>query len=158
MVKEFLSQRGIGFQERDVSHNPAYAQELVKNTGQMGVPVTIINQQVVIDDGHAKLERLLTQTQEGQRPSFGASIADASKITAKQGSGITLGAYIGRVRPGSVAERLSLASGDIIIELNMKNIANASDLERVLSGLSRGSRLSLVFLRGNKKLATEGIY
>ena len=158
MVKEFLSQRGIGFQERDVSRNPAYAQELVSNTGQMGVPVTIINQQAVIGFDRAKLERLLTQTQAGQRPSFGASIADASKITAKQGSGITLGAYIGRVRSGSVAERLRLASGDIVIELNMKNIANASDLERALSGLSRGSRLSLVFLRGNKKLASEGIY
>ena len=158
MVKEFLSQRGIGFQERDVSRNPAYAQELVSSTGQMGVPVTIINQQAVIGFDRAKLERLLTQTQAGQRPSFGASIADASKITAKQGSGITLGAYIGRVRSGSVAERLRLASGDIVIELNMKNIANASDLERALSGLSRGSRLSLVFLRGNKKFASEGIY
>ena len=158
MVKEFLSQRGIGFQERDVSRNPAYAQELMNNTGQMGVPVTIINQQAVIGFGRAQLEQLLTQTQAEHRPSFGASIADASKITAKQGSGITLGAYIGGVRPGSVAERLRLASGDIIIELNMKNIANASDLERALSGLSRGSRLSLVFLRGNKKMATEGIY
>ena len=158
MVKEFLSQRGIGFQERDVSRNPAYAQELVSNTGQMGVPVTIINQQAVIGFDRAKLEQLLTHTQAGKRPSFGASIADASKITAKQGMGITLGAYIGRVRPGSVAHRIGLTSGDIIIEFNMKNIANASDLERALSGLRRGSRLSLVFLRGNKKLATEGIY
>jgi S1-C subfamily serine protease len=158
MVKEFLSQRGIGYQERDVSRNPAYAQELVNNTGQMGVPVTLINHQAVIGFDRAKLEQLLTQTQGVQRPSFGASIADASKITAKQGSGITLGAYIGKVRPGSVAQRIGLTSGDIIIEMNMKNIANASDLERALSGLNRGSRLSLVFLRGNKKLASEGIY
>ena len=158
MVKEFLSQKGIGFQERDVSRNPAYAQELVSNTGQMGVPVTIINQQAVIGFDRTKLEQLLSQTNAGQRLSFGASIADASKITAKQGTGITLGAYIGRIRSGSVAERLRLASGDIIIELNMKNIANASDLERALSGLSRGSHLSLVFLRGNKKIAVEGMY
>ena len=106
----------------------------------------------------AKLEQLLTDTQTGQRTSFGASIADASTITAKQGTGIMLGAYIGRTRPRSVAQKIGLMSGDIIIELNMKNIANASDLERALSALSRGSRLSLVFLRGNKKLATEGIY
>ena len=48
MVKEFLSQRGIDFEERDVSRNPAYAQELVRNTGQMGVPVTLIDGQAVI--------------------------------------------------------------------------------------------------------------
>lgn len=158
MVKEFLSQRGIGFQERDVSRNQAYAQELVKNTGQMGVPVTIINQQAVVGFDRARLEQLITKTQEGQHPSFGASIADASKITAKQGSGIILGAYVGRVRSGTAAERLGLIPGDIIIELNMKNIANASALESALSELSRGSRLSLVFLRGNKKMATQGIY
>ena len=129
----------------------------MNNTSQMGIPVTFINHQAVIGFDRARLEQLLTQTEGVQRPSFGASIADASKITAKQGSGITFRAYIGKVRPGSVARRIGLTSGDII-EMNMKNIANASDLERALSGLNRSRRLSLVFLRGNKKLASEGIY
>jgi len=158
MVKEFLSQKGIGFQERDVSRNQVYAEELVSKTDQMGVPVTIINQEVVIGFDRAKLEQLLTPAQNGQRPSFGASIADASKITAKQGSGITFGAYIGRVRQGSIAERGKLISGDIIVEFNMRNIASAGDLERALSSTSRGSRLTLVFIRGNKKLTTQGVY
>ena len=158
MVKEFLSQRGISFQERDVSRNPAYAQELVSNTGQRGVPVTIINQQIVVGFDRTRLEQLTKQTGTGQPSSFGASIADASKFTAKQGMGITLGAYIGRVRTGSVAERMGLLAGDIIIELNMKNIANAGDLANALNSLSRGSKLSLIFLRGNQRKAAEGIY
>ena len=158
MVKEFLSQRGIGFQERDVSRNPSYAQELVKSTGQMGVPVTIINKQTVIGFDRARLEQLLAQSQVGQRPTFGASIADASKVTAKQGSGITLGAYVGSVRPGSVSERIGLAPGDIITELNLHRIANADDLERALANLNRDSRFSLVFLRGNRTITAEGIY
>ncbi len=158
MVKEFLSQRGIGFEERDVSRNPSYAQELMRSTGQMGVPVTIINGQVVVGFDRGRLEQLLTRTEIRQRPSFGASIADASKITAKQGSGLTLGAYVGRVRPDSIAERIGLGPGDIITELNMKRIANASDLERALSSLNDGSRFSLVFLRGNKTMTTEGTF
>jgi len=156
MVKEFLSQKEISFEERDVSRNPSYAQELVRNTGQMGVPVTIINGQIVVGFDRGRLEQLVTQTQTIQRPSFGASIADASKITAKKGSGITLGAYIGRVKPSSVALRVGLISGDIITELNMKPIANSSDLEQALSGLTKGSRFSLLFLRGNKLMSTEG--
>ena len=135
MVKEFLSQRSIGFEERDVSRNPSYAQELMKSTGQMGVPVTIINGQVVVGFDRERLEQLIAQTQTRQRPSFGASIADASKITAKQGLVITFGAYIGKVRPGSVAERIGLSLGDIVTELNMKRIANADDLESALSSL-----------------------
>jgi len=118
MVKEFLSQRGIKFQERDVSINRAYAQELVQRTGQMGVPVTIIDGQTVIGFDRNQLEHVLAQRQTPQRPSFGASIADATKITAKQGTGIILGAYIGSVRPASPAERIGLVTGDIITELN----------------------------------------
>ena len=158
MVKEFLSQRGVSFEERDVSRTPSYAQELVRSTGQMGIPVTIINGQIVVGFDRGRLEQLITQTQTRQRPSFGASIADASKITAKQGSGITFGAYVGKVRPGSVAERIGLISGDIITELNMKSIANASDLEHALSSLNSGSRFSLSFLRSNKTMTTEGVF
>ena len=158
MVKEFLSQRGIAFEERDVSRNPSYAQELVRNTGQMGVPVTIIDGQTVIGFDRVRLEQILRPAQSAQRPTFGASVADASKITANQGSGITLGAYVGKVRPGSVAERMRLAAGDIITELNMQRIANASDLERALANLNRGSRFSLVFVRGNKAITAEGIF
>jgi glutaredoxin 3 len=157
MVKEFLSQKGVSFEERDVSKNQSYAQELVRSTGQMGVPVTIINGQLVVGFDRERIEQLITQVRTRQRPSFGASIADASKITAKQGSGITLGAYVGRVRPGSVAERIGLVSGDIITELNMKSIVNASDLEHAISSLDSGSRFSLSFLRGNKTMTAEGI-
>jgi S1-C subfamily serine protease len=158
MVKEFLSQRSIVFEERDVSRNPSYAEELVRSTGQMGVPVTIINGQTVVGFDRGRLEQLLTQRQTRQRPSFGASIADASKITAKQGLGITLGAYVGRVRAGSIAERIGLVSGDIITELNMKRIANASDLEHALSSLNNGSHFSLLFLRGSKTMTAEGTF
>jgi glutaredoxin len=155
MVKEFLSQKGAVFKEYDVSQDRAAAQELMKKTGQMAVPVITINGDTIIGFDRARLEQALSR-QPRQRPSFGASIADASKITARQGSVITFGAYIGNVRAGSVSERVGLKQGDIITELNMQNIAKASDLESVLSRLNPGSRISLVFLRGNKTLRAEG--
>jgi glutaredoxin-like YruB-family protein len=158
MVKEFLSQRGINFEERDVSRDPSYAQELVSSTGQMGVPVTIINGQIVVGFDRGRLKQLISQTQAGQRPRFGASVADASKTTATQGLGIVLGAYVGRVRPGSIAERIGLAPGDVITELNMKPIANTGDLEDALSNLDSGSRFSLIFLRGGNTMTTEGVF
>jgi glutaredoxin 3 len=157
MVKEFLSQKGIDFEERDVSRNQAYAHELMKNTGQMGVPVTVIDGQAVVGFDRVRLQQLISKAQAKQSPSFGASIADASKITARYGSGITLGAYVGKVRPGSVAERIGLAPGDIITELNMKSIATAKDMEDAISALHSGSRFSLSFIRGDRTISTEGI-
>jgi len=153
MVKEFLSQRGIAFEERDVSRDRFAAQELVNKTGQMGVPVTIIDGQTIIGFDRGRLEQAVSQ----QRPSFGAAVADASKITVRMDSGITLGAYVGSVRPGSVAERIGLAQGDIITEVNMQRIANADDLERAISTLTKGSHVSLIFVRGNRELTAEAI-
>ena len=153
MVKEFLAQRGINITERDVSRDSNAAQELVSRTGQMGVPVTLINGQTVIGYNQAQLEQAIG---EGERPSFGASVADASKITARQGGGITPGAYVGRIRPGSAAERAGLAPGDIVLEINMQRITNAIDLENAISRLSKGSRISVLFLRGNQQLTGEG--
>ena len=158
MVKQFLSQRGISFEERDVSRSSSYAQELMNSTGQMGVPVTIIDGEIVVGFDRGRLEHLTAQARTGGRSAFGASIADASRITAKQGSAVMLGAYVGGVRSGSVAERAGLAPGDIITELNMRHIANANDLEDALARLSSGSRFSLVFLRGNGTMTTEGIF
>jgi len=154
MVKEFLSQRGVSYEEQDVSINQNAARELVNRTGQMGVPVTIIDGQTIIGFDRPKLEQVLSQE---QRAPLGAAVADASKITTKQGTGITLGAYIGKVRSGSLAEILGLAAGDIITEVNLQTIANADDIERVISKMGKGSRISLVCLRGNKRFTTEGI-
>lgn len=154
MVKEFLSQRGIGFEERDVSRNPSTAQELMSKTGQMGVPVTVINGQTIIGFDRTRLEQVLSQQ---QKPSLGAAVADASKITARQGTGITIGAYVGKVRPSSLADKLGLTAGDIITEVNMQPIANADSLEKAISKLSKGSRISLICLRENKTFTTEGI-
>jgi S1-C subfamily serine protease len=154
MVKEFLSQRGIAFEEHDVSYDRNAAQELISKTGQMGVPVTVIDGQTIVGFDRARLDEVINQRQQ---PSFGASVADASKITAKQGTGITLGAYVGKVKPGSLAERLGLVSGDIIIEMNLQRIANATDLEKASAKLSKLSRVSVVFLRDNQQHTAEGI-
>jgi glutaredoxin 3 len=157
MVKEFLSRKGLNYEERDVSANPSYADELVRNTGQMGVPVTIIDGQMVVGFDRARLEGLLGQTQDKPRSSLGASVADASKITAERGATVTFGAYIGQVRPGSAAEGLGLAAGDIIIEFNMRRIVKAHDLEEALAATGKGSRVSLVFLRGGNVQKAEGL-
>ena len=67
-----------------------------------------------------------------------------------------LGAYIGKVRAGSPAQRMGLKPGDIVTEINMQPVANADSLERALSKLSARARISLVFLRDNGTFCVEG--
>lgn len=149
MVKQFLSQRAVTYEERDVSRNRQYAEELVKNTGQMGVPVTVYEGEKVVGFDRPRLEQLVSKIKEGGKISFGAAVADAQTITARQGAAVKKGAYVGKVKPGSAAERAGLRTGDIVTKVDSAEISTAADMERALGGVQKGSRISVVFIRGD---------
>ncbi len=58
-VKAWLREQGITWREIDVSKDPNAAQELVKRSGQMGVPQVDIGGQIVVGFDKPRLERLL---------------------------------------------------------------------------------------------------
>jgi glutaredoxin len=57
-VKEFLSQRGVEFTERNVAEDESALAELEK-LGVMTTPVTVIDGEVVVGFDRPELERLL---------------------------------------------------------------------------------------------------
>ena len=58
-AKEYLSQKGISYQEKDVAENRDYAKEMIEKSKQMGVPVIIIDNEIVVGFNQAKLDELL---------------------------------------------------------------------------------------------------
>jgi len=58
VLKNFLTEHKIEFTEIDVS-DPIKAQEMIDKTGQMGVPVTEIGNELVIGFDKARLMELL---------------------------------------------------------------------------------------------------
>ena len=58
-AKRYLSQCGVAYQEYDVAQDPAAAEEMVRLTGQIGVPVILVNGEVVIGFNRSRLEQLL---------------------------------------------------------------------------------------------------
>jgi len=59
LLKEFLKEKGVEFEEIDVSKDEEKAKEMVEKTGQMGVPVVEIDGQIVIGFDKEKIEKLL---------------------------------------------------------------------------------------------------
>jgi len=47
-AKEFLKQNKIKFEDKDVSENDKAREEMVKKSGQMGVPVLDIDGEIII--------------------------------------------------------------------------------------------------------------
>ena len=47
-VKDFLKENNIEFEAKDVGKDAAAREEMIEKTGQMGVPVTIIDREAVV--------------------------------------------------------------------------------------------------------------
>ena len=60
-VKEYLSQKQVAYTEHDVAQDREAAQEMVKKTGQMGVPVIIVDGEIVVGFNQSKLDDLLAK-------------------------------------------------------------------------------------------------
>jgi S1-C subfamily serine protease len=155
MVKEYLSQKGVAFTERDVATDRTAAGEIMRLTGQMAVPVTIIDGQIVVGFDRPKLDYILSTIVKG--PSLGAAVGDASRITAMRGLPPSNGAFVGAVKPGSTAQRMGIVMGDIIIEINGQPVHDAGEMESLMGRMGQGDRLVLVFQRGGNRHAAEGV-
>ena len=112
---------GVDFTEYDVSRDQRAAEEMVRLTGQMGVPVTVIDGQTVIGFDQARIKTLLARV-NGNKPRFGLKIADASRVAHNTGITAVSGAVIGAVSPSSLGEKAGLKPGDVITEINKKRI------------------------------------
>ena len=58
-LKEFLKERGVEFEEIDVSQDEKAMKEMVEKTGQMGVPVIELDGEIVIGFDRGKIIKLL---------------------------------------------------------------------------------------------------
>jgi S1-C subfamily serine protease len=127
---------------------------MVRRSGQQGVPVIAIDDRYIVGFDRPRIEQALAAA-GASRPAFGASVADVSSASVR-GEGLpTAGAYIGRVRAGSTAQRAGLAAGDVIVELNGKPVRGAEDLQEALSALPQEAEVTLGWVRrGERKTAT----
>ena len=59
MTKNFLKDRHIKFQEIDVQDNVKAAQEMIKRSGQTGVPVIDINGKIIVGFDRERIKKAL---------------------------------------------------------------------------------------------------
>jgi glutaredoxin-like YruB-family protein len=153
-LKTYLKQRGVPFQEYDVSRDPQAAMEMVQRSGQQGVPVTVIDGQVVVGFNRPAIDQLLAQ-RAAKPPRLGVAIAKAERIASQRGLSLPPGAYVGRVHAGSAAERAGLHPGDVITELDGQPIRGDEDVHRVIANTHAGQVLGLTFWRDGQTRRTQ---
>lgn len=58
-AKEFLSSKGVPFQDIDVARDAEAREDLIRKTGQLAVPVITVDDEVIVGFDRRRLERLL---------------------------------------------------------------------------------------------------
>ncbi len=59
VLKQFLNDNKIEFEDLDVSENEEARKEMIEKTGQMGVPVIQIDDEIVVGFNKPKISQLL---------------------------------------------------------------------------------------------------
>jgi len=58
-LKNFLKENNIDFEDIDVSQNAEAREEMIQKTGQLGVPVIDINDEIIVGFNKEKISELL---------------------------------------------------------------------------------------------------
>lgn len=127
---------------------------MVRRTGQRGVPVIAVDDDYVVGFDRPRLEQLLARAPRA-RPVFGAAVADAARVRAKDGDVAAGGAYVGRVSPDSPAARAGLTVGDVILALDGRQVRTADDVQAVLAELAPGAVVSVTYERGGERRSAQ---
>lgn len=59
LAKNYLRQRGVPFKDIDVSRDTAAARDMVRRSGQQGVPVIEVGGKIIVGFDRPKLDRML---------------------------------------------------------------------------------------------------
>jgi glutaredoxin-like YruB-family protein len=162
-VKAYLNRRGVPFVERDLSRDPQAAAEMVRLSGQQGVPVTVIDGQVVLGANMPQIDQLLAQraadrVRAAHPPKLGVSIAASERIAAKKGIQLPTGAYVGRVTPGTAGALAGLRTGDVILQLAGQQVRNDQDVHAIMSRQAHGQSADLLAWRNGQTIGMRVMF
>lgn len=153
-AKSYLRENNVPFVEKNVAQDYNAAVEMVRRSGQQGVPVITTDDEVILGFDQGRLARLVERFAAPRRQPLGLMAAEAEvflkkhpELAANYPEGIK-GVYVGETRPGSVAQKAGLKSGDIIVAAAGKRVNNLRALDALIDTLKAGESISIRGYRG----------
>jgi len=157
-AKEYLTSRNVPFTNKDVSVDQEAAMEMIRLTGQQGVPVIAAGGDVVVGFDQVRLAQIADRLSGPRRPALGLLGADAAdylgrhpEIAADFPSEVD-GVFVGQVRAGSVAAKAGVQPGDVIRAAAGKRVKNLRTLDQLIESVGLGDTVSLRLLRGHDEV------
>ena len=116
------------------------AEEMVRRTRQMGVPVIADQQEAIVGFDLPRLQRMAARHRSA--PGLGLRVKDSPDGQ---------GALVGAVQTGSPGDRAGVQAGDVVEELSGLPVRSTADLERVAAQRRPGQPTSMVVRRAGER-------
>lgn len=134
--------------------------EMIRRSGQQGVPVITADDEVIVGFDQVRLAKIAERHAGPKRPALGLLAADAEQYFSRHPEAAsafppgTKGVYVGEIRPGSVAERSGVQRGDVIAAVAGKRVRSMRDLDTLVDTLKAGESVPVRYLRGSDEQTT----
>lgn len=102
---------------------------------------------IPINDVQTILSDLMKHGYVTGKPYLGISVSTVSSVTAQQYSNMKVGAYVNSVTSGSCAEKAGLQVGDIITQVDGKDITTSAELIDAKNTHKAGDEMTLTVYR-----------
>ena len=147
------------FETKDVGSDYAAALEMIRRSGQQGVPVVASEDDVIVGFDQVRLARLAEKYGARKRPPLGVLAADAEQYLAKHPEAAaaaklppeTKGVYVGEIRPDTVADRAGLRRGDVITAFAGKRVRTMAALDQLVNTLKADDTATVRLLRDGEE-------
>lgn len=141
-AKMYFNRRNVRFTEIDVGREQQAAIEMVNLSGQQGVPVIVIDGQVVLGFNQPAIEQHLQQ-RASHPPRLGIAVAEARQVAARKGVQLPDGAYVGRVNVASTAAYAGVHVRDVIVQLAGQAVHTDQDVHRIMGQVQYNKAIDL---------------
>ena len=149
------------YETKDVGVDYPAAMEMIRRSGQQGVPVIATEDEVILGFDQVRLAKLAEKYAGPKRPPLGVLAADVEEYLARHPENAEAippgikGVFVGKIRPGTVAERAGLLPGDVIVGLAGKRVRSMGQLDQLVGTLKAGDAVPVRYLReGAESTAT----
>jgi S1-C subfamily serine protease len=116
-----------------------------------GTPIQGLNFAVSSQTAQPVASALISQGRV-VRGYLGAALTDITPAMARANDlGVSAGAGVGMVSPGSPAERAGLMRGDVIVKMGDVDVNNTGDLTNALTWYSPGQQVPITYVRGKER-------
>ncbi len=119
---------------------------MIRRSGQMGVPVIVVGDEVIVGFDRPRLERIAALYAAESARSGGPRLG--LRVREIIGGGVE----VGGVRPGSLGERLGIQAGDVIEAVRGQPVRTVADLERLVESLPSGQQFAVTVRRQGRAM------